>query len=189
MFYKNLLPAAVLLMSGLLTTCTGDAVEKGSTITNRIQYDVSIKSPDTDYDWWVQNIEGQARETFVRTIMEKAYGGKVKAWDIFHNPLRPEDVKAIGNRTDTITFQRAEEPYELYDTVISTTFSLNDITKVRFLEEWSMDENTLVMSKRVLGICPLLARYDPNGELRGHMPMFWVYFDEEYPGVFTAATP
>ncbi|HRZ78057.1 MAG TPA: hypothetical protein P5248_11855, partial [Bacteroidales bacterium] len=180
---------ALLIWALLLSSCGTDTGEQGEVVTRRIQYDVTIKSPDPTYDWWVQNIEGQDREALVRDLLSAAYEGRVKAWDIFHQPLSPEQVKAIGNRTDTLTYQRSEEPYDLYDTVVTQTLSLNDITRIRFLEEWRSDASGFGLSKRVIGICPLLERYGPEGELRGYMPMFWIYYDPEYPGVFTAGAP
>lgn len=177
-------------LSALLTVSCGTAdPDRGELVTRRIQYDVTIKSPGADYDWWVQNIEGQDREEYVRGILKAAYEGQVKAWDIFHQPLSTEEVKAIGNRTDTLTYQRAEEPYDLYDTVVTQTLNIQDITRIRFLEEWRSDPATLIMSKRVIGLCPLLERYGSEGELRGYMPMFWVYFDPEYPAILTSAAP
>ena len=56
-------------------------------LAERVQYDVLIKSPDTDLDWWVQNIEGSKRETFIKTILKLASDGKVKAYDYFNEPL------------------------------------------------------------------------------------------------------
>ena len=38
-------------------------------ITKRIQYDVNIKSPDPNYDWWIQNLAGEQREHLVRLLL------------------------------------------------------------------------------------------------------------------------
>lgn len=150
-------------------------------ITERIQYDVNIKSPDPNYDWWVQNLEGPNRESFVKSILNAAYKGELKAFDIFHNPLSVKELKAIGNRTDTITGTSPYPPYNDTIMVIKQELDLQRITRVRFLEEWRMDENTLQFDKKVLGISPIMESYDDQGNLRGYMPLFWIYLDKEYP--------
>ncbi|MDD5507554.1 MAG: hypothetical protein PHD25_04390, partial [Bacteroidales bacterium] len=85
-------------------------MDKMTLITERIQYDVDIKSPDPDFDWWVQNIEGSKREVFIRQVMEAAYEGKVRTFSYFNEPLTPRQVREIGFQSDTLTFQRAVPP-------------------------------------------------------------------------------
>lgn len=168
----------------VLYGCTSTEKREAEYITERIQYDVDIKSPDPDFDWWVRNIEGKNRETLVKNILHAAYEGKVEVYDYFNNPVSPEKVKKIGFRSDTLSFQRPDPPYEIYDTIVEQHLEVNEITRIRFLEEWKMDEKTLLITKRVLGISPLIRNYDENGNFRGYQPLFWVYFDERYPEVF-----
>ena len=153
-------------------------------ITERIQYDVDIKSPDPDFDWWVQNIEGSKREQFVKGIIERAYSGEVDIYDYyFNNKLSAEEVRMIGYKCDTLTFQRSDPPYDLYDTIVEKKLDLRDITRIRFLEEWTLDEKTMEIHKRVIGLAPLARNYNESGEFRGFMPLFWFYFDESYQGI------
>jgi hypothetical protein len=65
--------------------------------------------------------------------------------------------------------------------VLVTEIRMDDITKLRFLEEWRMNDKTLEFNKKVLGICPLVERHTDSGELRGYKPLFWVFFDDKYP--------
>jgi hypothetical protein len=150
-------------------------------ITKRIQYDVPIKSPDPDFDWWVQNIEGQQRDDFVKMILDEAYSGKVRTYDYFNHPLTPEQVRQIGYHRDTVTMQRPTPPYSLFDTVIEQKLDPRLITRIRFLEEWSVDTKHFQIVKKVLGIAPLMENYSEKGELRGYMPLFWIYTDKRYP--------
>ncbi|HNX44327.1 MAG TPA: hypothetical protein PLJ84_09940 [Bacteroidales bacterium] len=173
----------LLLPVVILAGCKNKKADEKSLITRRIQYDVPIKASDADNDWWVQNIEGQDREKLVKEIMESALSGKVKTYDFFSNELlTPDQLKAIMKRSDTITLERAAPPHSLYDTVLTKELSLRDITRLRFLEEWNMDKKTLQFNKKVAGICPLIANYGDSAELRGYMPLFWVFFDDKYPG-------
>lgn len=152
------------------------------TVTHRIQYDVTIKSPDSGFDWWVQNIEGMNRESFVSSLLEAAYKGEVKTHDAFnYTAVDPAQVRNIGRRTDTLRIQHPEPPYTYYDTVIVRELSIHDVTRIRFLEEWQMNKKSMQISKEVLGIAPLLESYDEEGRLRGYQPMFWFFFNKDYP--------
>ena len=159
---------------------------KKNLVTERIQYDVTIKTPDPEWDWWIQNLEGSKREGFVKAILNAAYSGKVKAYDYFNKPLTIAEVKAIGNRTDTVFSTSPNPPYNDSTIVVKQELDINKINKVRFLEEWYMDENSLVFEKKILGIAPIIEVHNDDGSLRGYMPLFWVYLDKEYPGKFSA---
>lgn len=168
-----------LSIAALLFSC--EKHQDQTVVTERIQYDVVIKSPDPELDWWVQNLEGPKREGLVNAIMDAAYSGKVKAYDVFGKQVTPEQVKAIENYTDTILVQEPNPPYS--DTLVPVKHELSrkDITRIRFMEEWSMNPSTLQINKRVIGIAPLLEKYTEKGEFQGYMPLFWIYFDDKYP--------
>lgn len=182
---KKIMILFLFSLSATLISC-GDNKQKPENsnkkeLSERIQYDVLIKTPDTDYDWWVQNLEGSKREAFVRTILDLAYEGKVKAYDYFNDPFTPEEVKAIGNRTDTISVQNPDDPSVEYDTVVKHELDIQTITKVRFLEEWYLDETNYSFDKKVCGVMLMRENYSDSLELRGYTPLFWLYFDKEYP--------
>jgi hypothetical protein len=182
---KNLLAIFLFLCIVTLLSCGGDKKKTDYSnekqLTERIQYDVLIKTPDPDLDWWTQNIEGSKRETFVKTILNLAYEGKVKAYDILNDPMTPEQVKAIDNRCDTITMQNVDDPSKTYDTIIKQELDIQSITKVRFLEEWYLDENNYSFDKKICGVMLLKENYSDSMELRGYTPLFWIYFDDAYP--------
>lgn len=153
-------------------------------ITKRIQYDVTIKSPDPDLNWWVQNIEGSSRETYLSHLFYAVYEGKVPAYDPWgYNEMSPKQAAMVGRRYDTIRLMRPTPPYDDYDTVITRSFTLDDITRLRFMEQWETDTLTMQFSKKIIGIAPLLQSFDHQGNLRGYSPMFWVFFDPSYPAV------
>jgi hypothetical protein len=181
-FYLYLLPIAFIIA---IFACNNKKTETDNKnkkiLAERIQYDVMIKSPDPDYDWWRENIEGSKRETFVRTILDLAYSGKVKAYDYFNNPLTPEEVKKIGNRVDTVYYPDPVQPNKIIDTVFKTTLNIQEITKVRFLEEWYLDEKSYSFDKKVVGLMLMMPSYGDSSEIRGYMPICWLYFDDKYP--------
>jgi len=59
------------LTFGWLTSCKDNTDKSKTVITERIQYDVNIKSPNPDYDLWVQNINRRKRMAFVNKIMDE----------------------------------------------------------------------------------------------------------------------
>jgi len=173
---------SILFILGSLFLGCANRNNERNTLTSRIQYDVTIKSPDQALDWWVQNLEGMTREEFVKDLMEVALSGKVRAYDAFlYTRLSPDLVRRIGSRTDTIRLQRAEPPYNYYDTVVSRSMSIHDITRIRFLEEWQVNPMNMQITKKVLGIAPMLENYDETGTFRGYQPMFWIFYDNRYP--------
>jgi len=44
-----------------------------------------------------------------------------------------------------------------------------------------MNEKTMEINKKVIGMAPLAKNYDENGTFRGFLPLFWFYFEEGYP--------
>jgi hypothetical protein len=183
---KVLIFVSILLLFLNFTACNKQQKPERANVTQRIQYDVSIISPDPDYDWWVQNIEGSERENFVKNILNAVSDGKVKAYDFFsYKALASNDIKGIFRRTDTIALERPDPPHELIDTVLVHELSIKDISKIRFLEEWNMNGETLAFDKKVVGICPLVEAFTELGESKGYKPLFWVFLDQKYPSAFT----
>jgi hypothetical protein len=146
-----------------------------SLVTKKIQYDVSIISPNSSYDPWIQNIEETPRLKLVSNFLTAAYEGRVTAYDYFNKPLSIEEIKSIGVDTIYRTLTRDYPPYAEYDTIIVSKIELTDIVKIRFLEEWYLDEQNMVFEKVVMGIAPVINKYDNEGNLIGPQPMFWIY--------------
>ncbi len=163
----------------LLNACGG---KKGELLTERIQYDVTIKTPETDLAWWVQNLEGPKREQFVQAVVESARKGKVKVYDVMTNrQITADEVMERGTRTELLTLQRPYEPFENYDTIIKRELQLSDITRMRFLEEWYLNRDNGKITKKVIAMCPLVESYTETGVLRGHQPLFWLSFVKRFP--------
>ncbi len=168
----------VLLIAIFISSCDG----KGDKLTNRIQYDVTIISPETDLDWWVQNLEGNKRETLVKSLMAAAKSGDHKVYDVLtFKEMTQEEIAEKGIRKDLMTLIREYPPYAEYDTLIISEIDLSDISKVRFLEEWYLNEETGKITKKVVAMCPMLESYTETGELRGHLPLYWVSFVRKFP--------
>ncbi len=182
---KIILTSAILLSAIFTFSCRNTNEDEKNIVTNRIQYDVPIHNTEPGMDWWMQNLEGSNREKLVKDIIRQVTNGDVQAYDFLNNkPLTAEEVKNRMRRVDSISVERSTPPYDLVDTVLVTEIRLSDISRIRFLEEWRMNEKTLAFSKKVAGICPMVERHTETGELRGYMPLFWVFFDKNYPADF-----
>ncbi|NOX87086.1 MAG: hypothetical protein GXO86_14190, partial [Chlorobi bacterium] len=168
---------ATILLAFIITACTQQ--KKGDIIASKIQYDVNIVSPDTDYDWWIQNLPGPQREKLVNLIIEGAKSGKFQAYDYFNNPISKEEVAGILSDTTFFSVVDENPPYEEHDTLVVYNIKRADVMRIRFLEEWAIDPNTLKIEKRVLGIAPIARRYDAMG-IERWQPLFWIYTDKDY---------
>jgi hypothetical protein len=123
-------------------------------ITKKIQYDVNIKSPDPEWDWWIQNLVGPDREKLVDLIMDGALSGKFQAYDYFGDSLSPEAIRSMLADTLFLTFKREEPPYDEFDTSVIFKIERKDILRIRFLEEWSINPETFEFQKKSFGHRP-----------------------------------
>ena len=147
--------------------------EKEEIITKRIQYDVNIKSPNPNYDWWIQNLVGPQREKLVKIILAGALSGKVNVYDYFFQPLNKMAVARILSDTLAIKIREPYPPYAEKDSLVISHIGINDILKLRFLETWRINTRTLQFTKVVNGIAPVARRIDAEGKIRWQ-PLFWI---------------
>jgi len=176
-FYS--LSASILgMIMALFTSCSGKS-GKSEVLTERIQYDVPVVNNDPQLDWWINNIEGSKREPFLKRIMEVAAEGDSRVYDYFNNPLTASQVLAIGSDTIYQTLLRTNPPYEEYDTMIVRSISYHDIVKIRFLEEWNWNPESLEMEKNLIAIGPVIQK-EIAGESFNQL-LFWIYLDDRFP--------
>ncbi len=172
---KLFLLSSVLLL--VIASCKQQSPK--SVITKKIQYDVNIKSPDADWDWWIQNLVGPDREKLVDMIMDGALSGKFQAYDYFSDSIKPDDIRLMLADTFYLTYKRNTPPYDEYDTTVIMKITRDDIRRIRFLEEWDIDPETMQFYKKVFGIGPVARRIDLNGVERWQ-PLFWIYTDKDF---------
>jgi hypothetical protein len=180
-----ILPALIAGLTFCLEACgdQGRESKNQQVITEKIEYPVFIKSPydDESGDWWKENIETSKRLEFVEILFDWAYAGKVQAFDYLTNkPLSAEEVKKIGNESDTIRVNDKNPPYDEKDTVIQNKLDLRQIHKLKFLEEWCFNKDDHSITKKVLGVAPALTVYTDSSEVLGQRPLFWIYFDKAF---------
>ena len=133
-------------------------------VTPQIEYDVLINNPDKVMNWWIQNIEGPKREMLVDAICKTALSGQ---------------SKISGFVFDTISKKfRHNFPLtsEQLKTLLTQDF-IQNINKIRFKEEWRINEKTLQIEKKVNGIAPVIAMYNDSGAFIGNKVLFWIDLD------------
>lgn len=148
-------------------------------VTKRIQYDVNIKSPNPNYDWWIQNISGPQREAFVRMILKGALDGKYQAYDYFYKRISKQNVAQILFDTVHKEIRENHPPYSLRDTLIVNRITWKNIDRLRFMEEWSINPENLSFTKKVVGIAPVARTSDASGNVRWQ-PLFWIFPNKNY---------
>lgn len=112
-------------------------------------------------------------------LKDKTVAAYDPAYDDFKVKMTLAEVAGIGADTIQKTQQRPFPPYEDFDTTIIKTLDVTTIKKFKVKEDWFFDKQRSVMEVRIVGICPVRERLDPQtGEFRGYQDMFWIYFPE-----------
>ena len=124
------------------------------------------------------------RKNLIDVLMDAIDEGTIIAYgnayidDEFQSPMTRSEIELIGIDGQKIEITEIyDDEIEDYrpDTIINVFISTN-VRKYRIKEERFFDKQRSVMEVRILGICPVLDKYDDNGLYRGESPLFWVYF-------------
>jgi gliding motility associated protien GldN len=118
------------------------------------------------------------RVNLMTVIFNGLKEGQIKAYtsDDFSVELTYDGImNSLERRDSTIAF-RDYPPYEQYDTVIVQPFDPTTVMMFRLQEDWFVDKQRSVMDVRIRGLCPLRASLDADGNVRGFVPLFWIYF-------------
>lgn len=121
----------------------------------------------------------------IQIIHEAAMKGLIKVYDAsalnadqFKEVMDTALVAKMGVRRDTSIQQNPLDP-DTEETVVSySPLSWDKITKYRIKEVWFFDTKTSTMQVRIMGIAPVMEDYDANGNYRGDMTMYWVYYPD-----------
>jgi|TARA_B100000767_G_scaffold63083_1_gene59163 gliding motility associated protien GldN len=126
------------------------------------------------------------RRNLIDVLMDAVKEGTITAYgnaykdDEFKSPMSQSDINSIGIDGEAIEIiEIYDDEIEDYrpDTIINI-FNRNNVRKYRIKEEWYFDKQRSVMDFRIIGLCPVMDRYDDNDVYRGESSLFWVYFPE-----------
>ncbi|MCX6256306.1 MAG: hypothetical protein NTW49_00130 [Bacteroidia bacterium] len=147
-------------------------------------YEVDLKVDPENVNW-MKNLD---RIPFLEDIINKIKSGKLQPYDpLFTNEptlLTWDQVQhRLGFSRDTITTQE-QESGELNKKVIEHNYSLEEITRMIFIEEWHYDPNSMNFEKKVLGLAPVREFEKEPGEPKVKSIVFVVYFTDKKPPIF-----
>lgn len=117
----------------------------------------------------------------ITTILDAANEGDItlyNTWDDkFSQSLTQEEIQGLMSSSDTISIY---DPETFRDSIVVVKNELNweDIKKYRIKEVWYFDEETSTLGVRILGIAPIVDRFDNDGNYLNSGPMFWAYYPE-----------
>lgn len=100
--------------------------------------------------------------------------------DQFKQVMSVDDAKKIGARSDTV-MQINPITLEEEEVIQKTDFDPIKVVKYKIKEDWFFDEETSTMMVRIIGVAPVMEDYDAQGNYRGDMTMYWVYYPDLRP--------
>ncbi len=124
-------------------------------------------------------------EYFVKIILDAAMNGEITAYDVptdagvseFSYPLEPNEVAALAATVDTV-ISYDPDTYEEEIQIVRNEINPEDIKKFRIKEVWYFDRKYSTLKVRILGIAPIIDKYDENDNFLFDRPMFWIYYPE-----------
>lgn len=121
------------------------------------------------------------KKPFINILLEAAKSGNIQAYtvdnDEFTTALTQEEMQQLGSSVDTIiTFD--PETFEQIISIVVNDLNPSDVKQYRLKEVYFFDEERSDLGVRILGIAPIVNRYDDNGNFLNSGPMFWTYYPE-----------
>lgn len=122
------------------------------------------------------------KEMFIDIIRNAAIEGTISVYDAmddeFTMKIAPEKVEELGVTggdtawvVNVVTLE--EEPQ-----VTPMQFNAERVNKFRLKEDWIFDMETSTLVVRIIGISPIMEEIDDQGNYRGDIPLFWVYYPD-----------
>jgi hypothetical protein len=187
LFFKAVICSFAVIFYGCQSNTENGQSRSQKTVTSLIQYGVDIKSPHADepyemVDWHVDNINERERIDLTADILKKATDGQVplyrdfpielKGSELYLKKLLPEDLKKDLNPIKIIKMQNLDsddfEIVEVVDPIVPES-----ITRIYFMEVWTKDINSGILSKETILQGPAVKVFDDYGEILGHKILFW----------------
>jgi len=122
-----------------------------------------------------------AKQPFISILLEAAKKGALTVYhpldDEFSTAMTIDEVNSLGGGYDTVM---SYDPITYQDSfvVVFNELNPNDIQGYRIKEVWYFDSKYSTMKVRILGIAPIITRYDDNGRKIAETPLFWAYYPD-----------
>ncbi|MBL7939317.1 MAG: gliding motility protein GldN [Flavobacteriales bacterium] len=98
--------------------------------------------------------------------------------DDFERALTTPELEGMLNAVDTVWTPGLDDPDTMIPVVQPQPVTTAQVTRYLLKEDWIFDKQRGVMEPRIIGLAPLREVRGDDGELRGHAPLFWLYFPE-----------
>ena len=98
--------------------------------------------------------------------------------DAFQRVLSAAELERLLNPVDTVWTPSLANPDVSDPIAVPMPLESKDIMMYRLKEDWILDKQRGVMEVRIIGLAPMREVRGEDGELRGHAPVFWLYFPE-----------
>lgn len=122
----------------------------------KIIYDTAIINRDSTDAWGAECLSELNRKVLVDKIFESVFQGKIIPYDYF-----------TGEKISPVTIRDMET---------SGAFSRENISKIKFEEQWIWDNKKVEMQKQLISMTLAYEVYDNTGMSRGQKPIFKLVF-------------
>ncbi|MCL2682450.1 MAG: gliding motility protein GldN [Bacteroidales bacterium] len=121
------------------------------------------------------------RVSFMSMVMTGLEEGTITAFDAmtddFRKPITFEEFMAANTRVVERDVEDLDNPGEYIRRSDTSRFSNEDVKLLRVKEDWFIDRQRGVRDIRIIGLCPVLQRFDEMGNLIGNQPLFWLHYE------------
>ncbi len=133
------------------------------------------------------------RQPLIDVLMEHIKSGELTAYyatssgpkdngDEFKKPFRrlSEFSNSTGGGKEKIQIADIKDPNSgvMKDSTIEKAFDAGSIVAYRIKEDWIFDKQRSVFEPRIIGIAPVVAQLNTNGDTIGTRALFWIYYPE-----------
>ncbi|HKK80523.1 MAG TPA: gliding motility protein GldN [Phaeodactylibacter sp.] len=132
------------------------------------------------------------QKPFATLLIEGVESGELQAYSVedddFSTPLSAQALNEMIYQVDTLpvySFETGREEYQ----EIRNELNPEDIKRYRIKEHWWFDTRSSSLRVRILGIAPLIERYDEQGNLKYETPLFWIYYPHARPFLANCPAP
>ncbi len=122
---------------------------------------------------------------FIEIIIDAVKKGKIKAYsnmdDHFTTALTKDQIlELLIGKPDTTM---VEDPVtgNMIMKISRREFDPDAVTKYRLKEDWVFDRNIGRMVARIIGVAPIIDKYNDDGSFRASQAVFWLYYPEIRP--------
>ncbi|MBP6184866.1 MAG: gliding motility protein GldN [Saprospiraceae bacterium] len=117
---------------------------------------------------------------FIDILLSSIKEGEITVYDDerFTKALTLDEAMATTTGKPDTILTYDPETYEEIIQVVRNDLNPDDIKRFRIKEVWFFDKETSTVKVRILGIAPIRELKDDNGNIRGELPMFWVYYPD-----------